>query len=638
MSQLERLPNELLFDVLEFLSTADLLHAFLDLNSRFNQLLFIHFQNHQFNFQSISKQHFDRICSQHYSNLDNRIISLHLTNDDETPNLCEFFLTSGLTLDQFIHLKSLTLSHIDSFHTTNQLIVQCRSLPSLENVSFIDCQSLNQQDKHTVALINNIWSLPNLIHCVMNNVQVKITWIHQISTINSTLEYLSIQMIEGDKSGLYYLCKSAPRLQQLHVDMIHWSFYNQPMIVFPSLVSLRAAFRGAIEPTIGFLKNLPNLSSLTFEIDDDTFDGNDWQYLLANYLPKLRIFRLKMNFICPTYPSLIDAVDEFVDSFRTSFWIEEHRWFVRCDCYLWNNKYYAILYTLPSTFKQCSYSNTYYSISSKSDDDERHSHRFVQVVDQQFIQLDSLQNLKLFHLRFPNIRQMEIIFPFSDYFNHLGHLLFQQLTSLTVMLNNQLSYHQLQTFLCRTPQLYSVKFLSFGGSIDGFFQLTSSSIRRLDLLIAQSRHELIFRDDNRLNLINSPLGRQCEVLLIELENANDILELVEKMSHLRVLICRLKNDIKTFNHWRFSLKSYRLIQWLKDHLPSNCSITVNSDQRPQISLWISREINQSSSLDDRTSISNDSAHRREHFNLACLCLFLFSLVSCFLLIYFFVKI
>jgi len=352
MSQLETLPNELLCDIFQFLSIIDLLHGFFDLNSRFNQSIYTHFRSHPFNLQSIDKQHFDRICRQYLFKIRDNIFSFHLNNDDETPDACELFLSSGTTLAQFTQLQSLTLSHIDSFRTINKLIIQCRHLPSLQKLSLIDCQSIILLDKHTaVTLINNIWSLNNLVYCAMNNIKISTKWIHRVTMICSTLEYLSTGMIEGEQSTLYHLSKSVPHLQQLNVEIIQWSFYNQPKILFPSLISLKTTFHGSIDQTIPFLKSLPNLFSLTLEINIAILNGYDWQTLLVNHLPKLKNFRLKMSFNFPTNGNLITHTDQLVDSFRTPFWIEEHQWFIRCDCYLAKRVSRGVLYTLPYAFK-----------------------------------------------------------------------------------------------------------------------------------------------------------------------------------------------------------------------------------------------------------------------------------------------
>jgi hypothetical protein len=86
---LENLPNELLLDLFEYFDSIHLIHAFCDLNSRFNNLLFIRFQTHSLDFRSVSKHHFNNIYQQHIPSIANQIISLHLSNNDETPNIAE---------------------------------------------------------------------------------------------------------------------------------------------------------------------------------------------------------------------------------------------------------------------------------------------------------------------------------------------------------------------------------------------------------------------------------------------------------------------------------------------------------------------------------------------------------------------
>jgi hypothetical protein len=182
MLQLELFPNELLFDIFEFLNTRHLIHAFHNLNFRFNRLLYGHFQTHQLNFHSMSKNHCDIICQEYLPILTNSIISFRLSNDDETPYLYELFLSYGFTFNQFIYLKSFSLSHIDSFDTINQILIQCRCLSYLQKLYLLNCQ-IDEQGKNTANIINNIWSLPNLLHCVINNLTINMTWIYKVSNI-----------------------------------------------------------------------------------------------------------------------------------------------------------------------------------------------------------------------------------------------------------------------------------------------------------------------------------------------------------------------------------------------------------------------------------------------------------------------
>ena len=205
MLQLEILPNELLLYIYKYLSTAHLIHAFFGLNYRFDHLLYAHFRNHPLNFQSIRKEDFDVVCQKHLPVLSDYIISLHLTNDDETPNVYEHFLSYGFTLDRFIHLKSLSIYHINSSDTINQMIDQCHRLVHLNRLSLINCQVNKWMTHAIVKMINNIWSLSKLTHCTINDINVYNEWLSQISVISSSIEYLFIRSVDNSINILHRL-------------------------------------------------------------------------------------------------------------------------------------------------------------------------------------------------------------------------------------------------------------------------------------------------------------------------------------------------------------------------------------------------------------------------------------------------
>jgi hypothetical protein len=111
---LERLVNELILDVFECLTTAHLLHAFLNLNARFDQLLIHYFQIHGLKFRSLFKNDFDTIFGQHYLLMIDHIPSLCLSDENDTPDQIQRFYTHNFSLGQFNPLHSLTFY---SFHT-----------------------------------------------------------------------------------------------------------------------------------------------------------------------------------------------------------------------------------------------------------------------------------------------------------------------------------------------------------------------------------------------------------------------------------------------------------------------------------------------------------------------------------------
>jgi hypothetical protein len=107
---LESLANELLLDLFEFLSAVHLLRAFHGLNSRFDTLLLAHFGTYHLDFRSISKTDFDIVCEQHLPLIADRIVSLCLSDDYDTPQQIDLFLSHLFTLRQLTNLRSLSLT------------------------------------------------------------------------------------------------------------------------------------------------------------------------------------------------------------------------------------------------------------------------------------------------------------------------------------------------------------------------------------------------------------------------------------------------------------------------------------------------------------------------------------------------
>ncbi|CAF4632164.1 unnamed protein product [Rotaria sp. Silwood1] len=93
MMNLDLLPNEILLILFAYFNDIDLLHAFYGLNSRFNLLLYNQFQAYYFCFSSLSKRKFAMICQQHLPFICDRIITLTLTDDEDTPEEIDLFFS-----------------------------------------------------------------------------------------------------------------------------------------------------------------------------------------------------------------------------------------------------------------------------------------------------------------------------------------------------------------------------------------------------------------------------------------------------------------------------------------------------------------------------------------------------------------
>jgi hypothetical protein len=202
----------------------------------------------------------------------------------------------------------------------------------------------------------------------------------------------------GDVRMLNHLFECTPCLQRLNINNTYWKNYSasyEP--IFSSLISFKTYFYGDTNSMIDLLQRLPNLSYLSLEISDIRMDGNDWANLLINHLPKLKKFHLKMNLnFLSADNNMQTSMDQLVDSFRTSFWLEQHQWYVRGNCYFSNQYHHGVLYTLPYIFDQCSYLNSDYSISTKPDDEELSSWKHIQSINMENNQIESFHDLNIY--------------------------------------------------------------------------------------------------------------------------------------------------------------------------------------------------------------------------------------------------
>ncbi|CAF4209597.1 unnamed protein product [Rotaria magnacalcarata] len=173
---LESLANELLLYLFEFFDGIQLLRAFHDFNSRFNHLLYNHYRVYRIDFHSISKYQFDDLCQYCLPSITDQIISLTISDDDETPNLPAIFLSYNFTLDKFTRLQSLSLYSIQSFAQLSQLIYQCHQLRHLTRLRMFDGYN-DDRNNDIQFLINTIWSLPKLQHFYLNYHLSSKTWL-----------------------------------------------------------------------------------------------------------------------------------------------------------------------------------------------------------------------------------------------------------------------------------------------------------------------------------------------------------------------------------------------------------------------------------------------------------------------------
>ena len=573
---LESLPNEVLHEFFEYFNPIEIIHAFQDLNSRFNRLLFIYFSSYRLDFRATSKSKFDLICKQYLPSIVDRIRSLCLSEGDETPQLYENLTAYCLTVDEFTHLRSLLLQRIDSAKTILDITCDCFYLPYLTHLKIIGCNFTS--DKDPQQLIYNIWHLSNLTHCTLDIVFGWRLSFSGLSIISKSVKYLSIRDYNFSSTELHHLFGLTPALQHLCIGFGESIDIKSHVIgTAPFITSLELRFGGSYSTLTNILKSVPSLLHLKLVTESINLNGDQWEQLLINYVPKIQTFRFLIRVLSLKFNHLEEHLEDLLRSFQTPFWIADHRWYVRCDWPQHTNKIF-VLYTLPycSTDTYVIYPNRW----SKTTCPTLHtSNSYDRVID--VFYKGHIYDLASTHIFYPRIRCLTLKLPFDNNFWTIIPTL-DYLTSLKVIGDHvsRRSESHLKDLLGRAPGL---TFLSVDAMLFlplAQFPITHTSLCRLELKTSRSSPNRYLSATQCSVLADSLLGRQCEVLTIRVENRAIILGLIEKMNNLRALNFECQDD-SSLSH-----PNDELVQWLRGSLPE--AYSVDRHRSRLVRVWIDR--------------------------------------------------
>ncbi len=107
-------------------------------------------------------------------------------------------------------------------------------------------------------------------------------------------------------------------------------------------------------------------------------------------------------------------VEELLQTFRTTFWLEERQWFVECQ---WNpspSDNQAFLYTLPYAFERFHFYCEYRFISTCPNEKDDWICNSVHLPEHTHWKNSTNQELIPYHLQFPNVRHFELYLPFNE--------------------------------------------------------------------------------------------------------------------------------------------------------------------------------------------------------------------------------
>ncbi|CAF0863800.1 unnamed protein product [Rotaria sordida] len=581
----ELLPNEILLDLFDYFNGVDLLRGFYDLNTRFNFLLYNQFRNYRFKFDSVSKHNFDMICQQHLSFIANRVITISLTDDDNTPEQINLFLSYIKSFNKFIQLRSLSLYYVRSYETLMKILDQCHHLCYLTHLNISDCYFRANQVNFQL-FVNSIWSLPKLIHCNFAVETEEQKLFFTPTKISLSLQNISIGINELKLNQINQLFKSTPHLKYLYVSLDFSSYGDYKPFILSTLIHLKVSMFNIVESLlIKLFQSTPNLCRLSVDLLFNLIDGYRWEQIIRNHLSKLRVFRLKMQQTRIFDQNMEEHANKLFKSFQNSFWIDEHQWFIRC--LIQNNT--IVFYTLSKLFHYCEDELPRSLISTLPHDDYQNFYNNItNIYNKTFFDQSILS-----HIRLTNISYLCIKLPINDQFWFVVPTL-NRLKSLAVSSHVDTYYSQLQDLLDRAPNLYYLC-IHHDASLPiqmSLFKYTNTSVRQLNL----TDYNRYFNEEECIKLSHSPLGMQCEVLSIMVTNRESIIYMIKNMMNLRSVQIQCEDEKNCENLVEIEKNDGscdeklenkdELIEWLKDRLSITYLIKRSADWTNCILIWI----------------------------------------------------
>jgi hypothetical protein len=583
---LETLANELLLEVFEFLTTNDRLHAFHNLNHRFSSLLSISFQTINLDMRSMSKCNFSIIYRHYLPAIVDQVVSLRLTGSADGPPQTEFFVFSDLVIRQFYCLRSLSLYHLRQGETLRNILVDLHQLPQLSHLNIIDCHLFLD---HAIKLdiINGIWSLPKLTHCHLGLTFADENYFISTKVVSLSLKHLFIPNLLCRLNEMARLFNNTPNLWYFCVRVNATNELEQLSSSALSIKTLKLSWNGGPGFMTNLLKSVPNLSRLTVVTTCININGHQLEQIIITHLPKLKVFRLKMDIDLDLRFWTEEEFHRLFNTFTTSFWIDKRKWFVRCDCYPQKTRSALCLYTLPYAFDTFHIRSSGFGMWSLSTSPNIDNH-CVYDCAHTLVYDSSFSDRVLSHLVFSNVCHLVINLPYNDHLFSLVPKL-DRLFSLDITLYEDDISSQLQILFDRASHLHSLSINSFDrpSSFQLVIESTSASVRRIDLQgFIPSNDDFCFDEELCVQFSCSSLGINCEILSITVVNRSNIIHLVDNMANLRTLHVRCQDDQWEYGREHASTGEDELVDWLKARLPSSCTIVRDASLNCGLRLWI----------------------------------------------------
>ncbi|CAF4832592.1 unnamed protein product [Rotaria sp. Silwood1] len=326
---LDRFPVEILHILFDYIPLAELYYNLYNVSDYINAVLLC-YPISLINLTSFLQYHINFIC---YHIKPDQIISLTLLDNIDNNGQSELFF-SHFHIEQFIQLQSLTL-----INTENNLL-HC-ILPNLNKLNHLRSFSFDITEYY--RMINKDYRLrfTQVKSILLNSCINLLSQLNQLTLYNiqeMTLKPLSclrhLKISECSTTELQRICLEIPQLKSfeacLHDDPIYIEDLSS-LSKLSRLILKIDVFKNkflSMNFMEQFLPKLFQLKHFEFQVDngDDFDNGQRWEKLTKSLITFNFKFKIRYLF-------------ESLNSFRTSFWLEEKHWFV-----VYNNE---DLYTIP---------------------------------------------------------------------------------------------------------------------------------------------------------------------------------------------------------------------------------------------------------------------------------------------------
>ncbi|CAF4163813.1 unnamed protein product [Adineta steineri] len=326
---LENLPNEIFYEVFDYLDGCKLFNAFSNLNTRFQYLLACTSIRLKIRLIYESETVLQYLSDHIIIPNKNRIVSLNLSADYRYyyPNLNLFDIDSS-----FVRLESLQLYNIQS----NQLIPILISLISLNRLSSLTIDCIDDDPYDIDNIYRMIFNLSILRYTKLSyySFDLPIPLSIATSTRYSHVEYLVVDH-RCTLNELIVILSYTPQLCRLTCREINESNEEDDTkhalsaifkLTYISIGKCHAKFDELILFITKISRQLQVLH-MTSSQDVTYLDADRWQRLISRYLLNLRILEFK-------YEEFIDddlevtLYHERIDRFYSSFWTKR-KWYFR---------------------------------------------------------------------------------------------------------------------------------------------------------------------------------------------------------------------------------------------------------------------------------------------------------------------